>query len=279
MTRVQLIVWLASQRLSGNTVNLVLKHELIAQAEIVWDYLARSQYGEAKLHLQKIFIDRLRNSKRIHSHKNSQSLEQRQIPDEDRTSNIKTVIVTGTNTEPQDLSFLGDINPSSFPRCDPCFRRRRKCDGGRPCQSCRGQYGDCRNVTLKSLKEFPEFARYVLTGEKRIKPRKPQSLIIDRSSFPKSDVCFRRGHKCDGGRPCQHCQMYRFRCLDVATESLERHPDRAIRLLKRTPQAPASHSPCRYCVYNGRICYRESSADACETCIRYGGACHKTRDV
>src|SRR5271156_3470141 len=98
-------------------------------------------------------------------------MEQRRILDEDSTSRTKTIIVTGTKIEPQDLSFLEDNDLSSFPRCDPCFRRRHKCDGRRPCQSCWAQYGFCRDVTLKSLKEIPKFARYLLTGKRGTKPQ------------------------------------------------------------------------------------------------------------
>jgi hypothetical protein len=273
MTKMELLVWLSSQGFRGNTVNLVRKHELVARAEGVYDYLAGPQDQEAELHLQKIFNDCQTYSNKINSSKGSQPLEQRRIPDDDTTSSTKTVIVTGTEIEPQDLSFLEDIDLSSFPRCNACFRRRRKCDGRRPCQSCQGRYGHCRDVTLRSLKEFPGFARYLLTGKKGTKPKMVQSLIIDRSSFPKCNTCFRRRSKCDGGRPCQSCQTYNMRCHDVTEEALKKLSDRARHVLELIPQAPVSDSPCRYCVYNGRTCYRGSSADSCEICIRYGRPC------
>jgi hypothetical protein len=109
------------------------------------------------------------------------------------------IIVMGTKIEPQDLFFLENTD---LPRCGPCFRRRHKCDGRRPCQSCRTQYGSCRDVTLKSLKEFPDFARYFLTGKRGTKPKNVKLLVIDRPSFHKCHVCFLRRNKCDGGRPC-----------------------------------------------------------------------------
>lgn len=169
------------------------------------------------------------------------------------------------------MSFLDDIDLSSFPRSDPRFRRH-KCDGGRSCQSCWMRWSRCRDVTLKSLKEFLDFARYLLTAKKRIKPKKFKSLIIDHSSFPRCDPCFRR-NKCDGGRPRQHCQTYNMRCRDATQETLKKFPGRARRLQERIPQAPVSDSPCRYCVCVGRTCHRARSADSCETCIRYGRLC------
>jgi hypothetical protein len=43
MTKAELLSWLASQGLRGNKVNLVRKHELVAQAEGVYDHLAGTQ--------------------------------------------------------------------------------------------------------------------------------------------------------------------------------------------------------------------------------------------
>jgi hypothetical protein len=200
MTKMEIREWLIYRGFTGNIVNLVRKKGLIARAECVWDYLAGPQDQEAELHLQEIFNDRQTYSNKISSSKVSHPVEQRRISDEDSTSRAKTIIVTGMKIEPQDLSFLEDTDLSSFPRCDPCFRRR-------PCQSCRAQYGYCRDVTLKSLKEFPDFARYLLTGTRGTKPKKAKLLVIDRLSFLKCHVCFLRRCKCDGGRPCQHCQI------------------------------------------------------------------------
>jgi hypothetical protein len=213
--------WLRYRGFRGNIVNLVREKELVARAEGVWDYLAGPQDQEAELHLQEIFNDRQTYSNKINSSEASHPVEQRRISDEDSTSCTKTTIVTGTKIEPQDLSFLEDTDLSSFPRCDPCFRRRHKYDRRRPYQSYRAQYGYCRDVTLKSLKEFPEFARYLLTGKRGTKPKKVKPLVIDRPSFPKCHACFLRRCKCDGGRPCQHCQTYNLRCRDITEEALK----------------------------------------------------------
>ena len=115
MTKTEVRKWLASQGFRGNTVNLVRKHELVARAEGVWDYLARPQDLEAELHLQEIFNDRQTYSNKANSSKVSQPLEQRRMLDEDSISSTKSIIVTGTEIEPQDLSFLDDIDLSSFP--------------------------------------------------------------------------------------------------------------------------------------------------------------------
>ncbi len=239
----------------------------------MYDYLAGTQDQQAELHLQEIFNDRQTYSNKVNSSQGSQPMEQTRIPDEASTSSTKTTIVTGTEIEPQELSILEDIDLSSFPRCDACFRRRRKCIGRRPCQSCQGRYGHCRDVTRRSLKEFPDFARYLLTGKKGMKTKKVESLTIDRSSFPKCNTCFRRRYKCDRGRPCRTCQTYNMRCYDVTEEALTKLPDRARHVLALIPQAPVSDSPCRTCLCLGRTCYRASSVNLCESCIRYGRPC------
>src|SRR5271156_54737 len=100
MTRLEVLAWLASKGFKGNTVKWLQKHELVALAEGVRDYLAGPQDQEAKLRLQEILNE-------ANSSKESQPLEQRQISDEDSTiPSAKISIVTGTNTEPQDLSLL-----------------------------------------------------------------------------------------------------------------------------------------------------------------------------
>ena len=231
-------------------------------------YLAGPQDREAKLHLQEILNDRQTYSNE------SQPLEQRQISDEDSTiPSAKISIVTGTNIEPLDLSFLQDVDLSSFPRCDPCFRARSKCDGRRPCQTCQNRQHRWSDVTEESLEEFPDRVECILTGKRVVKPKKVESRIIDRSSFPRCDYCFRIPRRCDGGRPCQNCQNRHRRCRDVTEEALKRFPDRARRILEQKSQAPASDSPCRRCVSLGITCHRASSEDPCKGCIRESRSC------
>ena len=201
-------------------------------------------------------------------------MDQTRTPGEASTSSTKTVIVTGTEIEPRNLSIFEDIDLSSFPRCDTCSRRRRKCIGRRPSQSCRGEYGHCRDVTMRSLKEFPDFARYLLTGKKGLKLKKVESLIIDDSSFPKCNTCFRRHYKCDGRRPSRTWQTYNRRCHNVTEEALTKLPDRARHVLELIAQVPVSDSPCRVCFCLGRTCHRASSADQRKSCIRYGRPCY-----
>lgn len=239
----------------------------------MYDYLAGTKDQQAELHLQKIFNDCQTYSNKVNSSQGFQSMEQTRIPDEASICSTKTAIVTGTEIEPQDLSILDDIDLSSFPRCDTCFRCKRKCIEHRPCQSCRGQYGRCRDITRSSLKEFPDFPRYLLTGKKGMKSKKVESLIIDRSSFPKCNTCFRRRSKCDRGRPCRTCQTYNMRCYDVTEKARTKLSDRAKHVLEIVPQVPVSDSPCRTCVCLGRTCHRASSVNPCENCIRYGRPC------
>lgn len=200
-------------------------------------------------------------------------MEQSRIPDKASTSSIKTAIVTSTKIEPQDLSSLEDIDLSSFSRCDTCFRRRRKCNGRRPCQSCQGQYGHCRDVTMRSLKGFHDFARHLLTGNKGMKSKKIKSLIIDRSSFPKCNTCFRRRYKCDRGRPYRTCQTYNICCHDVTEEVLTKLPNCTRHVFELHPQVRVSNSSCRACVGLERFCHRAASVDPRESCIRYGRPC------
>ena len=125
------------QGLRGNKVNLKQKHELVARAEGVYDHLAGTQDQQAKLHRQEIFNDRQTFSTKVNLSPGSQAMDQTGIPGEASTSSTKTVIVTGTEIKPQDLSILEDIDLSALPGCDTCFRCRRKRIGRRPCQSCR----------------------------------------------------------------------------------------------------------------------------------------------
>jgi hypothetical protein len=58
MTKLEVLAWLASQGFRGDIVNWSRKHELVALAEGVWDYLTGPQDQEAKLRLQEILNDR-----------------------------------------------------------------------------------------------------------------------------------------------------------------------------------------------------------------------------
>ena len=260
-------------------MNLVRKHKLVARAEGVYDHLAGTQNQQAKFRFQEIFNDRQTFSNKVNSSQGSPPMDQTRIPGEASTSSTKTVIVTGTEIEPQNLSILEDIDLSSFLRYDTCFRRRHKCIGRRPCQSCRGQFGHYRDVTMRSLKEFPDFARYLLIGKKGLNTKKVEPLIIDLSSFPKCNTCFRRRSKCDGGKPCRTCQTYNRRCHNVTAEALTKLPDRARHVLELIPRGPVSDSPYRVCVCLGRNSHRASSVDPCESCIRYGRPCSSNLEV
>jgi hypothetical protein len=168
---------------------------------------------------------------------------------------------------------LKDIDLSTFPRCDYCFRKRCKCDGNRPCYSCWKSRARCKDVTLVALKESPEFARYILERKKVRKPKKAEVLTIEASSFPKCNFCFLKQYKCCGNRPCHRCQVAKAICRDVTNDALNEYPDRARHVLELSSQGPISHTPCRYCVSNGRTCHRASSIGPCKTCTRYSRPC------
>jgi len=141
---------------------------------------------------------------------------------------------------------LKDIDLSTFPRCNCCFRIRLKCDGNRSGYSCLKRMACCKEITVVALKESPEFARYILE---------------------------RKQYNCCGGRPCRHCQVAKAICRDVTDDNLNEYPDGARHVLELSSQGPISPTLCRYCAGNGRTCHRASSADSCKTCTRYGRSC------
>lgn len=61
------------------------------------------------------------------------------------------------------------IDLESFPRCQSCFKDRRRCNGQSPCDKCkqRGSPKACRPVTLSLLKAFGTRAKRVLEGAKK----------------------------------------------------------------------------------------------------------------
>ncbi|KAL1925188.1 uncharacterized protein VTP21DRAFT_71 [Calcarisporiella thermophila] len=74
--------------------------------------------------------------------------------------------------------------------CEPCRRKKRNCDGRRPCNRCDPRAGDCVDAS----------------------PEAPRRL----SSGSACETCRRRKTKCDGGQPCGYCATNGIECVSGA---------------------------------------------------------------
>src|SRR5947209_5966200 len=82
--------------------------------------------------------------------------EQKAVLHDNISLGSRLVPIKTREIEPQNLNFLKDIDLSTFPRCNYCFRKRFKCDGNRPCYSCWKRRACCKEITVVALKESPE---------------------------------------------------------------------------------------------------------------------------
>lgn len=103
-------------------------------------------------------------------------------------------------------SELLTITPSTFPKCDACFRRRSRCSGGNPCQCCQKMKLICIDVTEASLKAHPDRAKHVLD----LSSRGPITVIRCR-------YCTSQGQNCHRESPtaaCNACVRSKRRCTN-----------------------------------------------------------------
>ncbi|RKL39779.1 hypothetical protein BFJ72_g6507 [Fusarium proliferatum] len=98
------------------------------------------------------------------------------------------------------------VNPSSFPKCDSCFRRNHTCCGGSPCEHCRKTTMVCIDVTEASLLAHPDRVKSVL--EHHAQRSVPVSAVPCRYCVSIGVVCRRADLK----NSCESCIRYRRRC-------------------------------------------------------------------
>ncbi|KAI8139079.1 hypothetical protein BJV82DRAFT_672948 [Fennellomyces sp. T-0311] len=131
---------------------------------------------------------------------------------------------------------------STIRGCEPCKRRKRVCNGQRPCANCTESSLECVYSVVS------DYSRSVFTthSARRL------------SSGSACETCRRRKTKCDGGNPCAYCVNAGFECNNNADrrkrnvpqqqqdDAMDRIEDRLRRIEKLmtafTPTSPLSKS-------------------------------------
>src|SRR4051794_20595944 len=86
---------------------------------------------------------------------------------------------------------------SSIRACEPCKRKKRVCNGQRPCNNCDPAAAEC--VFL--ITEHPR-SLFSNSSNRRL------------SSGSACETCRRRKTKCDGGQPCNFCHQNGIECVN-----------------------------------------------------------------
>ncbi|RUS15000.1 hypothetical protein BC938DRAFT_477130 [Jimgerdemannia flammicorona] len=87
---------------------------------------------------------------------------------------------------------------SSIRACEPCKRKKRVCNGQRPCNNCDPSAQECMYVLIA---EHPR-TLFANSSNRRL------------SSGSACETCRRRKTKCDGGQPCNFCAMNGIECVN-----------------------------------------------------------------
>jgi hypothetical protein len=87
---------------------------------------------------------------------------------------------------------------SSIRACEPCKRRKRICNGQRPCSHCTESNIDC---IYSVVSEHPRSV-FTTSSARRL------------SSGSACETCRRRKTKCDGGSPCGFCSSNGIDCVN-----------------------------------------------------------------
>ncbi|KAI7879118.1 hypothetical protein K492DRAFT_238090 [Lichtheimia hyalospora FSU 10163] len=87
---------------------------------------------------------------------------------------------------------------STYRGCEPCKRRKRVCNGKRPCGNCTEAQLDC----VYSVVSDHARSVFTTTNARRL------------SSGSACETCRRRKTKCDGGNPCAFCASAGIECIN-----------------------------------------------------------------
>ncbi|CAO3593609.1 unnamed protein product [Absidia cylindrospora] len=104
---------------------------------------------------------------------------------------------------------------STLRACDPCKRKKRVCNGQRPCSHCiEGGGGGGGKKTSSSCvySVVPDHARGVFTT----------TTARRLSSGSACETCRRRKTKCDGASPCGYCASNQLECVNHSSERRKR---------------------------------------------------------
>ncbi|KAF7727206.1 hypothetical protein EC973_007904 [Apophysomyces ossiformis] len=152
---------------------------------------------------------------------------------------------------------------STVRACEPCKRRRRLCNGHRPCSHCIDSNVDCiYNVV-------PDHSRGVFTT----------NTARRLSSGSACETCRRRKTKCDGSNPCAFCAANGIECVNNSerrkrammpaadNEAMDRIEDRLRRIEKlMTAFTPSplsqttTHFPEEHVQISGMTAFRKLSS-------------------
>ncbi|RUS13869.1 hypothetical protein BC937DRAFT_94653 [Endogone sp. FLAS-F59071] len=87
---------------------------------------------------------------------------------------------------------------SSIRACEPCKRKKRVCNGQRPCHNCDPAGTECNYILIA---EHPR-TLFANSSNRRL------------SSGSACETCRRRKTKCDGGQPCNFCHQNGIECVN-----------------------------------------------------------------
>ncbi|KAL7323414.1 hypothetical protein PS15p_211324 [Mucor circinelloides] len=87
---------------------------------------------------------------------------------------------------------------STLRGCEPCKRRKRICNGGRPCSHCIDEFHDC---VYSVVSDHPRSVFSTNTARRL-------------SSGSACETCRRRKTKCDGNNPCSFCASNGIDCVN-----------------------------------------------------------------
>ncbi|KAF1807510.1 hypothetical protein V8B55DRAFT_1466403 [Mucor lusitanicus] len=87
---------------------------------------------------------------------------------------------------------------STLRGCEPCKRRKRICNGGRPCSHCIDEFHDC---VYSVVSDHPRSVFSTNTARRL-------------SSGSACETCRRRKTKCDGNSPCSFCASNGIDCVN-----------------------------------------------------------------
>ncbi|ORZ23343.1 hypothetical protein BCR42DRAFT_366994 [Absidia repens] len=89
---------------------------------------------------------------------------------------------------------------STIRACEPCRRRKRLCNGQKPCSLCKAESNEC---VYSVISDHPRGV-FTTNTARRL------------SSGSACETCRRRKTKCDGSNPCAFCAANNLKCINNA---------------------------------------------------------------
>ncbi|ORZ17774.1 hypothetical protein BCR42DRAFT_373138 [Absidia repens] len=115
---------------------------------------------------------------------------------------------------------------STIRACEPCRRRKRSCNGQKPCSLCTTEANDC---VYSVVSDHPRGV-FTTNTARRL------------SSGSACETCRRRKTKCDGSNPCAFCAANNLTCINNAERRKRVSISTNSSLLSTSPASPSSLS-------------------------------------